>query len=83
VAITLGVPGYLLSESALSFLGLGIQAPDASWGNLLKEAQDLTNILQRPWLFLAPSLLIVATIISFNVLGDRLRDLLDPKALKQ
>ena len=50
VAITLSVPGYILGESGLSFLGLGIQQPDASWGNMLKEAQEYTNILYRPWL---------------------------------
>ena len=83
IGITLGVPGYLLAESALSFLGLGIQPPDASWGNLLNEAQDLSNILQRPWLFIAPASLIFMTILSFNVIGDRLRDWLDPKMLKQ
>ena len=79
VAITLGVPGYLLAESSLSFLGLGIQPPDASWGNILKEAQDLSNLMLRPW-FLMPALLIFLTILSFNVVGDRLRDVLDPKS---
>lgn len=83
IAVTLGVPGYLLAESALSFLGLGIQPPDASWGSLLKEAQDLTNVLERPWLFIAPSTLIFLTILSFNILGDRLRDILDPKSLSR
>ena len=50
VAMTLSIPSYILSESGLSFLGLGIQQPDASWGNMLKEAQEFTNILYRPWL---------------------------------
>jgi len=54
IAITLSVPGYILAESGLSFLGLGIQQPDASWGNMLKEAQGFSNILYRPWL-LTPS----------------------------
>jgi peptide/nickel transport system permease protein len=80
VAVTLGVPGYLLAESALSFLGLGIQQPDASWGNMLSEAQNLSNIIYRPWLLLGPGLLIFFTILSFNVLGDKLRDVLDPKS---
>lgn len=79
VAITLGVPGYLLAESALSFLGLGIQPPDASWGSILKEAQDLSNLMLRPW-FLTPAILIFLTILSFNIVGDRLRDVLDPKS---
>ncbi|MCA9789885.1 MAG: ABC transporter permease, partial [Cyanobacteria bacterium HKST-UBA05] len=80
VAVTLGVPGYLLAESALSFLGLGIQQPDASWGNMLSEAQNLSNIIYRPWLLMGPGLLIFFTILSFNVLGDKLRDVLDPKS---
>lgn len=80
IAATLNVPGYLLAESGLSFLGLGIQPPDASWGNMLREAQDLTNIMLRPWLLLAPGLLIFFTILSFNVFGDKLRDILDPKS---
>ena len=79
VAITLSVPGYILGESGLSFLGLGIQQPDASWGNMLKEAQEYTNILYRPWL-LTPGYLIFVTILSFNLLGDTIRDVLDPKS---
>ncbi|MDH4378288.1 MAG: ABC transporter permease [Vampirovibrionales bacterium] len=79
VAVTLSVPGYLLMESGLSFLGLGIQQPDASWGNLLKEAQTLTNVLYRPWM-LAPGLLIFAAVLAFNILGDTVRDVLDPKS---
>lgn len=80
IAATLNVPGYLLAESGLSFLGLGIQPPDASWGNMLREAQDLTNVILRPWLLLGPGLLIFLTILSFNVVGDKLRDILDPKS---
>ncbi len=79
VAITLSVPGFILGESGLSFLGLGIQQPDASWGNMLKEAQEYTNILYRPWL-LTPGYLIFVTILSFNLIGDTIRDVLDPKS---
>ena len=78
VAITLSVPSYILSESGLSFLGLGIQQPDASWGNMLKEAQEFTNILYRPWL-LTPGVLIFIAVVSFNIIGDTIRDILDPK----
>ncbi|MBR1977226.1 ABC transporter permease [bacterium] len=78
VAITLSVPSYILAESGLSFLGLGIQQPDASWGNMLKEAQEFTNIISRPWL-LAPGGLIFIAVLSFNLLGDTIRDYLDPK----
>ena len=78
VAITLSIPSYILSESGLSFLGLGIQQPDASWGNMLKEAQEFTNILYRPWL-LTPGVLIFIAVVSFNIIGDTIRDILDPK----
>ena len=78
VAITLLTPSYILSESGLSFLGLGIQQPDASWGNMLKEAQEFTNIISRPWL-LTPGFLIFLAVLSFNILGDTIRDFLDPK----
>ena len=79
VAMTLSVPSYILSESGLSFLGLGIQQPDASWGNMLKEAQEFTNILYRPWL-LTPGFLIFVAVLSFNLIGDTIRDVLDPKS---
>ena len=68
VAMTLSVPSYILSESGLSFLGLGIQQPDASWGNMLKEAQEFTNIIYRPWL-LTPGLLIFISVLAFNLIG--------------
>lgn len=79
IAMTLSVPSYILAESGLSFLGLGIQQPDASWGNMLKEAQEFTNILYRPWL-LTPGALIFIAVLSFNLLGDSIRDILDPKS---
>ena len=78
IAMTLSIPSYILAESGLSFLGLGIQQPDASWGNMLKEAQEFTNILYRPWL-LTPGALIFIAVLSFNLLGDAIRDILDPK----
>ena len=81
IAMTLSVPSYILSESGLSFLGLGIQLPDASWGNMLREAQEFANIIYRPWL-LTPGFLIFIAVLSFNVLGDKIRDILDPKTLK-
>lgn len=79
VAITLSIPSYILSESGLSFLGLGIQQPDASWGNMLKEAQIFSNIIYRPWL-LTPGFLIFLAVLSFNLVGDTVRDILDPKS---
>ncbi len=82
IALTLSVPSYILAESGLSFLGLGIQLPDASWGNMLREAQEFANIIYRPWL-LAPGFLIFVAVLSFNVLGDKIRDILDPKTVKK
>lgn len=78
VAVTLSVPAYIIGETALSFLGLGINQPDPSWGNILAEGKDLSNIITRPWLIWTPSLLIFAAVFSFNMLGDNLRDKLDP-----
>ncbi|HSA05904.1 MAG TPA: ABC transporter permease [Candidatus Gastranaerophilales bacterium] len=79
IAMTLSVPGYILAESGLSFLGLGIQQPDASWGNMLKEAQEYVNVLYRPWL-LTPGFLIFIAVLAFNLVGDAVRDVLDPKS---
>ncbi len=79
VAITLSVPSYILAESGLSFLGLGIRQPDASWGNMLKEAQEYANVVSRPWL-LAPGILIFVTVLAFNIIGDTIRDITDPKS---
>jgi len=79
VAMTLSVPGFILAESGLSFLGLGIQQPDASWGNMLKEAQEYINVISRPWL-LTPGFLIFIAVLSFNVIGDAVRDILDPNS---
>ena len=79
VAMTLSVPSYILAESGLSFLGLGIQQPDASWGNMLKEAQEYVNIIYRPWL-LTPGFLIFVAVLLFNLIGDTIRDILDPKS---
>ncbi|MFP6665472.1 MAG: ABC transporter permease [Deltaproteobacteria bacterium] len=77
VAATLAIPGFILGESALSLLGVGIQEPATSWGALLRDAQNLTNLDHRPWV-LAPGILIVITTMAFNFLGDQLRDRLDP-----
>ena len=79
VAATLGVPSFILGESALSLLGLGIQEPGASWGNLLSEAQNVQNLVRYPWM-LVPGLFIFATVMCCNFLGDHLRDRLDPRS---
>jgi peptide/nickel transport system permease protein len=81
VATTLAAGNVILLESVLSFLGLGIQPPTPSWGNLLTNAQEL--IWSAPALALYPGLLILVTVISFNFLGDGLRDALDPRAIER
>jgi peptide/nickel transport system permease protein len=81
IAATMSVPGYILAESGLSFLGLGIRDPMASWGNMLAAAQNLTTLTTRFWI-LAPAIAIFLTTLAFNLLGDGLRDALDPKSRK-
>jgi len=76
-AIMLSIPGYILGESALSLIGLGIQDPFASWGNMLTDAMSIVRIKYYPWILL-PGLFIFITVICFNVIGDALRDCLDP-----
>jgi peptide/nickel transport system permease protein len=77
VALTLSIPGTILGETALSFLGLGLQPPVVSWGVLLKDAQTLETIAHHPWL-LAPIGWVVVTVLMFNFLGDGMRDAADP-----
>jgi peptide/nickel transport system permease protein len=77
VAATLSIPGFILGESALSLLGLGIQEPAASWGNLLAQAQDVQSLARYPWI-LIPGVFIFLAVMSFNFLGDHLRDRIDP-----
>ncbi|HIE58453.1 MAG TPA: ABC transporter permease [Hydrogenothermaceae bacterium] len=81
ISATLAIPGYILGESALSLLGLGIQEPYASWGNMLSTARSITAISSYPWI-LSPGVAIFITILAFNLLGDALRDALDPKLRK-
>lgn len=76
-ALMLSIPGYILGESALSLIGLGIQDPYASWGNMLSEGMSVVRIYFAPWI-LWPGVFIFITIICFNVIGDTLRDCLDP-----
>ncbi|WP_219914436.1 ABC transporter permease [Thalassobacillus sp. CUG 92003] len=77
VQITLALSGAILTEAALSFLGLGIQPPDPSWGSMLNASRQYMEI--APWIAIFPALFIIVTIFCFNLLGDSLRDLLDPK----
>lgn len=79
VAATLSIPNYILSEAALSFLGVGIQEPASSWGLMLSQAQSMKIFMLNFWWMLTPGLAIFVTVIAFNVLGDVLRDIVDPK----
>ncbi len=77
VALTLSIPGTILGETSLSFLGLGLQPPAVSWGVLLKDGQNLQTLAHHPWL-LWPAAWIIVTVLMFNFLGDGLRDAADP-----
>jgi peptide/nickel transport system permease protein len=77
VSITFSVPGMILSETALSFIGVGIQPPAVSWGTLLQDAQNLTAIAQQNWLMI-PAIWVIVTVLLFNFVGDGLRDAADP-----
>ena len=77
IAIMLSIPGYILGESALSLIGLGIVDPYASWGNMLVDAMSIVKVNFAPWILL-PGFFILITVICFNVIGDALRDCLDP-----
>jgi peptide/nickel transport system permease protein len=78
VASTIGVASAILLEAALSFLGLGVQAPQASWGNMLNRAQSLTVLADMPWLWIPPGVMIATAVLAINFVGDGLRDALDP-----
>jgi len=78
---TLTVPGIMLLEAVLSFLGLGVQPPHSSWGVLIQEGAD--NMQTSPWLLAFPGAFFVTTLLSLNLLGDALRDALDPKSMQQ
>ncbi|KIL39717.1 peptide ABC transporter permease [Gordoniibacillus kamchatkensis] len=79
VSATLQMGGLILLESTLSFLGLGIQPPAASWGNMLQSAQTLTILMKAPWVPFFPGLMIFITILCFNFVGDGLRNALDSR----
>ena len=81
VSATMSIPGYILGESGLSLLGLGIQDPEASWGNMLALSMDIAQIKFHPWI-LIPGALIFVTVMAFNYLGDGLRDAFDPRGVQ-
>jgi peptide/nickel transport system permease protein len=79
VAATVAVPGYILGEVFLSFLGVGVQPPAASWGNMLNAARSQRVLTSFPWMLLSPGVAIFLTVMAFNFFGDGLRDALDPR----
>jgi peptide/nickel transport system permease protein len=82
VAATFGMASAILQEASLSFLGLGVQSPTPSWGNMLRDAQTLSILEGMPWLWLAPGIMIALAVLSINFIGDGLRDAVDPRSLK-
>ncbi|WP_313383230.1 oligopeptide ABC transporter permease [Pantoea sp.] len=79
VMATMAVANAILSESALSYLGLGVVPPTPSWGNMMDAANSLIDFQRRPWLWMPPGIAIFITVVAINVLGDGLRDALDPR----
>jgi oligopeptide transport system permease protein len=77
VAVSLGIPAAILAESTLSFLGLGVQMPRASWGSLIDDGTEL--MARAPWLVIPPVVALVITVVGFTLLGDALRDAFDPR----
>ena len=78
---TLGIAAAIMAESSLSFLGLGVQPPTPSWGGMIADARDLSQLRRAPWTSLAPGLTIGVAVLAFNLLGDALRDATDPRQL--
>ncbi|HET7632651.1 MAG TPA: ABC transporter permease [Gemmatimonadaceae bacterium] len=79
IAATLGIAAAIMAESSLSFLGLGVQPPAPSWGSMIADARNLAQLRSAPWTSVAPGLAIGLTVLAFNLLGDALRDALDPR----
>jgi ABC-type dipeptide/oligopeptide/nickel transport system permease subunit len=83
IAATLGVAAAIMAEASLSFLGLGVQPPTPSWGAMIADGRDLSQLRGAPWTSLFPGLAIGLTVLGFNLLGDALRDALDPRAIRK
>jgi peptide/nickel transport system permease protein len=81
VSATFRLAGAVITEAGLSFLGLGVQPPDPSWGNMLNQARSLSILVDKPWLWLPPGLCICMAVLAINALGDAVRDALDPRTL--
>ncbi len=83
ISATLAIPSFIVAESVLSLIGLGIQQPDPSWGNMLSLATNASVLVLQPWLIWPPAILIILTVLAFNLLGDGLRDALDPRSVQR
>ncbi len=83
IAATLGVAGAIMAEASLSFLGLGVQPPTPSWGAMIADGRDLSQLRGAPWTSLFPGIAIGLTVLGFNLLGDALRDAIDPRAARK
>ena len=79
IAATLGIAAAIMAEASLSFLGLGVQPPTPSWGSMIADGRDLNQLRNAPWTSVSPGLAIGAAVLGFNLLGDALRDALDPR----
>ncbi len=79
IAITFRTASAIIMEASLSFLGMGVQAPQASWGNLMYDAQSIVVLSTKPWVWLPPGIALIITTLSINFFGDGVRDALDPK----
>lgn len=82
VNATFGIASAIIMEASLSFLGMGVQPPLASWGNMLTEAQSITVLSSQPWLWIPPGIMILLSVLSVNFIGDGLRDALEPNTVK-
>jgi peptide/nickel transport system permease protein len=82
VSITLSIPGMIMGETALSFLGIGLRPPTVSWGVLLQDAQNIRSVASNAWL-MWPVAFVILAILAFNFAGDALRDAADPYATQQ
>jgi peptide/nickel transport system permease protein len=80
VAATFGIASAILTEAGLSFLGLGVQPPTASWGNMINTAQSAAVLQRMPWLWIPAGIMIALAVLSINFIGDGLRDTLDPRS---
>jgi len=80
VYATLNIASVILMEAALSFLGMGVSPPTPTWGNLIEPARQMVNLMNRAWLFIPPGIMIFLTVMCFNIVGDGLRDAVDPKS---